>query len=181
MGERWKKVRKGIAWTLLPMAAFESLKESYYSFGRIKQMLKTGKKVDPDVPRTAKEIEIEEIAEEGKQIILKLPAKERFEYLYKHMKWTEKELAEQKKALSNSHAIRFCLLLLLLIVSPALIIKYGPLLLIYVLCVGFYLMLMCVKSTVMLIQLEDRALWSFEEIRQQLGRKLWIRSLWFLA
>lgn len=181
MGERWKKVRKGMAWAFLPMAAYESLKETYYSVGRIKQMLKTGKKVDPDVPKTEKEIEVEEIAEEGRQIILEMSARERFEYLYAHMKWTEKELAEQKKALSNSHAIRFCLLLLLLILSPALIIKYGPLLLIYVLCVGFYLSLMCVKSTAMLIQLEDRALWSFKELRQQLGNKLWIRSLWFLA
>lgn len=181
MGERWKKVRKGVAWVFLPMAAVESMKEAYHSWGRIGQMLKSGKKVDPDVPKTDKEIEIEEIAEEGRQIILEMSAKDRFEYLYSHMKWTEKELAEQKKALSNSHAIRFCLLLLLVILSPALVIKYGPLLAVYVLCVGFYLALMCVKSTVMLIQLEDRALWSFKELRQQLGKKLWIRSLWFLA
>lgn len=173
-------IRRGIMQAFLPMYAVKSLSEAKDGVGRIVQMIRTGKPVDRE--GNVQEVPQEEIdlIESGKEKVLALDVHTRFEYYYEQLGWDEESLAEQKKAIYRSHLIRYSILLICLILYPVIWIQYGFVRSLFTLSVIAYLTVTCIKAACFYTQLEERALWSFAQLRARPNHWLLKRAFWFL-
>jgi hypothetical protein len=181
-----RTVGKGLLWAFLPMQAWQNLLESKRSIGRMWSMIRDRNAAPFAHPEEMTESELKraeaqaEAVEQGKEIILKLSPRDRFELYYKELGWTPESLATQKKALARSHAIRLCMLIFTALISPALAVKQGWWILIY--CAGgtAFLSTLCIKSACFFTQIEERALWAFKDLCARPNFWLLKRSFWFL-
>jgi hypothetical protein len=174
-----RKVGKGIVWAVFPIQAWRNLVSTKDSVKRIAEMARRGKTVRPEEMDDVqlKRYELEQI---GREIVLGLEEHERFEYMAQQLGWNDQALAEKKRALARSHAIRFCLLIFTVIITIGLTVKFGFRPLVYGSAAAMYLTAACIKTTCLHTQLQERALWSLRQIVTRPKFWIWRRAFWFL-
>lgn len=174
-----RKVGKGIVWAVFPVQAWRNLVSTKDSVKRIAQMARRGKTLRPEEMNELqlKRYELEQV---GREIVLCLEEHERFEYMAEQLGWDEASLVEKTRALSRSHAIRFCLLIFTAIITVGLTIKFGFRPLVYGSAAAMYLTAACIKTTCLYTQLQERALWSLRQLAARPKFWIWRRAFWFL-
>jgi len=174
-----RKVGKGIVWAVFPVQAWRNLVSTKDSVKRIARMARRGKTV---LPEEMNELQLKryELEQVGREIVLSLEEHERFEYMAEQLGWDDQAQAEKIRALSRSHAIRFCLLIFTVIMTFGLTVKFGFRPFVYGSAAAMYLTAACVKTTCLYTQLQERALWSLRQLVTRPNFWIWRRAFWFL-
>lgn len=177
-----KKAGRGVLWALLPMRALESLSASKDSLSRIGKMLRTGEGeplYDAKEP-THTELEEAHLVEQGRKIVLGMEEHERFDLYVSSMEWTDDALAAQMTSIRRSHSIRLSMLYIVLLLIPGMVWRYGFWTVLYTGPFALYLAVICLKSACFYTQLNERALWTFRQLRERPEFWLLKRAFWYL-
>lgn len=177
--EAARKVGKGVIWAVVPVAAWRNLVSTKESLTRIREMARRGRTVLPE-EMSDTQLKRYELEIEGREIVLGLEEHERFVYMAEQLGWTEEALSEKMRALSRGHAIRLCILIFTVIISIGLAFMFGFRPVIYGSAAAFYLAAICIKTTCLFTQLQERALWSLVQIVRRPDAWIWRRAFWFL-
>lgn len=165
------------------MAAFKRVVDTKDSFTRIKRMLRGERLYEEQLSEEEAADRREQMKQVkvGREIVMGMEEHDRFEFMYQEMGWDEESLAYQKNAIVRSHAFRLSILFLLVLLMPAIVYKFGWWVLFYTLSLSIYLCVVCLKSTCFYTQLDERALWSFKQLRER-RPKFWLykRAFWYL-
>lgn len=174
MGKLAKRVGTGALHALLPWRAVEEVRAAGKSVERMGRMIKEGRDYDASLENASPE-ELQHrqdrkaIIAEGKSVVLAMEDHDRFQYFVDELQWSEADLANQAKALERSHIVRIIMLYFLLLLTPFIWYQYGALRALNAILLTAYPIVACMRVMVMLIQIEERALWSFGQLRARPG------------
>lgn len=163
--------------TFLPMGALKHAKESKDSLVRIGKMLKTGRAVEPEgMEADPEHLAHQQEVQSGKAMYMALEEHDRFEAYVVDLGWTQQDIDNQATALKRSHLFRFALIILLLTLLPYFLFTGSFKTCMFIVAMVMFTGISCIKTTCFLVQLEERALWSFATLRARPGFWLFKRA-----
>lgn len=155
-------VGRGMSWALFPRSAIDSLKGSAASVGRIKKML-TG-----SAEQNLSDDDAQKVAD-GKALLAELPARERFSAMAGLTGLTDEDIAERLKSRKLMYKVRLTCVWLALLTLPTSMFNWGFMATSFNLVLLMLLSITCLKDFCFTKQLEDRALWTFQQQVQRCG------------